>query len=565
MLTLNSEKSLARFISFGAFFTTVFVIWGSVTDPVNTPKLFILGATAFAAGAIAFAVGYRELWRSSRLWIIGSFLFIVFSISAIVSSSSPLEQNIYGTYGRNTGFVTYLALLLISTAATLIRQKSNFNLIIYGLFAAGFTNVAYCLWAIAFGDFIGWNNPYGNILGTLGNPNFIGAFLGILITALAAYVVAPGISWKYRGLALITVAVGLFEIRKSHAVQGLVVSAAGFSIIGFYFIRSKFKSKLILSGYTVAIAVLGFISLLGALQKGPFTSFIYKTSVSLRGEYWQAGWNMASQFPLTGVGMDAYGDWYRRARDAQALILPGPETVTNAAHNIPFDILANGGWPLFITYVFLIVLALIAILKVTLRSKSYDGTFIALAVAWACYQIQSVISISQIGLAVWGWVISGGVIAYEIATRGSGTSEQKSTAGKSAKSKEQILSATTIGGLGLVVGALIVVPPLSADMKWRSALASNDLTQLRIALEPSYLTPTDTNRLLNMISILENSKLPDVAYEYAKKAVEFNPESFDSWRTLYAVTNSTPADKELAMTNMKRLDPKNSNPLNTPK
>ena len=564
MLTLSSEKSLARFIAFGAFLTTVFVIWGSVTDPVNSPKLFILGSFAFAAGAIALVMGSKELWRSSRLWLIGSIVFVIFSISAIVNSASPLEQNIYGTYGRNTGFVAYLALLLISTAATLLRQKSNFNLIVYALFAAGVANVAYCLWAIAFGDFIGWNNPYGNILGTFGNPNFIGAFLGIFITALTAYVLQPGISWLYRGLTLFIVTIGLFEIDKSNAVQGLVVSAAGFSIIGFYLVRSRFKSNLILAGYTVVIAVLGFIALLGALQKGPLTSLIYKTSVSLRGEYWQAGWNMASQSPLTGIGMDSYGDWYRRARDEQALILPGPETVTNAAHNIPFDILAYGGWPLFITYIFLISLAVIAIIKITLRNKAYDGTFIALTVAWACYQIQSVISISQIGLAIWGWVLSGVVIAYEIATRGSSTSAN-TAASKPKRAKEQILSATAIGGLGLVVGALIVVPPLSADMKWRSALASTDLTQLKLALEPSYLTPTDTNRLLNMVSILENSKLPDVAYEYAKKAVEFNPESFDSWRTLYAITNSTPQDKELALTNMKRLDPKNSNPLNTPK
>jgi len=564
MLTLSSEKSLARFIAFGAALTTVLVISGSVTDPVNSPKLFILGSFAFAAGAIAFVMGSKELWRSSRLWLIGSIVFIVFSISAIVNSASPLEQNIYGTYGRNTGFVTYFSLLLIATAATLLRQKSNFNLIIYALFAAGVANVAYCLWAIAFGDFIGWNNPYGNILGTFGNPNFIGAFLGLFITALTAYVVQPGISWIYRGLSLVIVAIGLFEIDKSNAVQGLVVSAAGFSIIGFYLVRSRFKSNLILAGYTFVIAVLGFIALLGALQKGPLTSLIYKTSVSLRGEYWQAGWNMASQSPLTGIGMDSYGDWYRRARDEQALILPGPEIVTNAAHNIPFDILAYGGWPLFISYIFLIALATIAIIKVTLRNKNYDGTFVALAVAWACYQIQSVISISQIGLAIWGWVLTGAVIAYEIATRGSSISAN-STASKPKRTKEQILSATAIGGLGLVVGALIAVPPLSADMKWRSALSTNDLTQLKLALEPSYMTPTDTNRLLNMVSILENSKLPDVAYEYAKKAVEFNPESFDSWRTLYAITNSTPQDKELAMTNMKRLDPKNSNPLNTPK
>ena len=565
MLNLKSEKSLARYISFGAFFTTVFVLWGSVTDPVNTPKLFILGAIAFAAGAIAFAMGAKELWRSSRLWLIGSILFVVFSISAIINSASPFLQNIYGTYGRNTGFITYLSLLLLSTSATLLRQKSSFNLIVYSLFAAGVANVAYCLWALAFGDFIGWSNPYGNILGTFGNPNFIGAFLGIFITALAAYVVQPGISWAYRGLALVIVAIGLFEIDKSNAVQGLVVSAVGFSIIGFYFIRARFKSSLILGGYTIVVAILGFISLMGALQKGPLSGLIYKTSVSLRGEYWQAGWNMASQFPLTGVGMDSYGDWYRRARDDQALILPGPETVTNAAHNIPFDILAYGGWPLFLSYLFLITLAAIAILKVTLRNRNYDGIFIALTVAWACYQIQSIISISQIGLAIWGWVLSGVVIAYEIATRNPDISEKKPLGGKSAKPKEQIMTATTIGTLGLVVGALIAVPPLSGDIKWKSALTKGDLALVQAALTPSYLSPTDTNRLLNAVLVSENSKLPDVAYEYAKKAVEFNPDSFDSWRIFYSVANSTPAEKELALANLKRLDPKNPNPLNTAK
>jgi hypothetical protein len=102
-------------------------------------------------------------------------------------------------------------------------------------------------------------------------------------------------------------------------------------------------------------------------------------------------------------------------------------------------------------------------------------------------------------------------------------------------------------------------------MKWKSAQASSNLEQLKLALEPSYLTPTDTTRLLTAVTILERSKLPDVAYEYAKKAVEFNPESFDSWRIFYVVSNSTPQDKELAVTNMKRLDPKNSKVLDIPK
>ena len=168
-------------------------------------------------------------------------------------------------------------------------------------------------------------------------------------------------------------------------------------------------------------------------------------------------------------------------------------------------------------------------------------------------------------MAIWGWILSGAVIAYEIATRDSNNLEKKSAAGKTAKPKEQIFSATTIGSLGVVIGALIAVPPLSGDMKWKSAITKGDLAAVKAAIEPSYLSPTDSNRLLNMVLIAENSKLPDVAYEYAKKAVEFNPESFDSWRILYSVANSTPQDKELALTNMKRLDPKNTNVLNTAK
>jgi hypothetical protein len=142
---------------------------------------------------------------------------------------------------------------------------------------------------------------------------------------------------------------------------------------------------------------------------------------------------------------------------------------------------------------------------------------------------------------------------------------KKTAGGKNARSKEQILSATAIGGLGLVLGALIAVPPLAGDMKWKSAVTKGDLALVEAALVPTYLSPSDTNRLLNAVLIAENSKLPDIAYKYAKKAVEFNPESFDSWRILYTVTNSTPADKELALANLKRLDPKNSNPLNTAK
>jgi hypothetical protein len=276
---------------------------------------------------------------------------------------------------------------------------------------------------------------------------------------------------------------------------------------------------------------------------------------------------MGSQHPFTGVGFDTYGDWYRRARDLQALILPGPTITTNAAHNVPFDIFAFGGWPLFVSYLCILALSLIAIIKVTFRSRKYDAVFVTLTTAWACYQLQSIISINQIGLAVWGWLFGGALIAYEIATRPKVDESQgvqnkrKSSRVVKKKQSETIVTSTLIAGVGAVIGLLIAVPPYSADSKWRSALASQDLLRIEAALVPGYLTPPNSIKYASAVQLLESSKYYDLALKYARIGVEFNSDNFDAWRVLYLISKSTPEEKALALENMKRLDPKNPNVL----
>lgn len=569
MINQVAERTIARVLGFGSTFVAAVVVTGTVTDPVNVTKLFALGGVGAAAFAVLLTFGLPELWNSSKILILFIVLFLITSINAIINSGGPLVQNIYGVYGRNTAFVTYILLIFIMLSAALLRKEQNFKVLISGLFIAGLINVLYCGWAILFGDFIPWNNPYGNILGTFGNPNFIGAFLGLFAASMVAYSLKAGFSlWVRLSIALVFL-ITVYEIINSNAIQGRVVVAAGLAIVGFYFVRSKFASIAALLSYVVVIGIAGVFALLGALQIGPLTKYIYKTSVSLRGEYWQAGWNMAADHPLTGVGFDTYGDWYRRTRDIQALILPGPETTTNAAHNVPFDVLAFGGWPLFISYLGILALSVVAIVKVTVRNKSYDPIFVALTTAWVCYQLQSIISINQIGLAVWGWLFGGALIAYEIATRPKEKSDMQPAVGKGSskdrntvrKQTETIFSSTLIAGIGAVVGLLIASPPYSADAKWRSAISSQSVEKVEAALVPGYLNPMNSYKYASAVQLLESSKLYDLAYKYAKIAIEFNPDHFDSWRVLYYISNSTAEDKALALENMKRLDPNNPNVL----
>lgn len=569
MINQLAERTIARVLGIGSGFVAILVVTGTVTDPVNVTKLFALGGVAAGAFAVAMAFGFNQLWQNSKLLIAAVVVFLVAGLSAIHNSSAPLVQNIYGAYGRNTAFVTYVLLIFVILSVVVLRSMQSFSILIWGLFIAGLINVIYCGWVILFGDFIPWNNPYGNILGTFGNPNFIGAFLGLFAASLVAYSFKSGLHLGLRLLALAIFLVSVVEIIDSNAIQGRVVVAAGLGIIGFYLVRSKFSSIFAQIAYIGLAGVAGTFALLGALQIGPLTQFIYKTSVSLRGEYWQAGWNMGSDHPLTGVGFDTYGDWYRRARDTQALILPGPNTTTNAAHNVPFDVFAFGGWPLFIPYLGILALSVIAIIKVTARAKKYDPIFVTLTTAWVCYQLQSVISINQIGLAVWGWLFGGALIAYEIATRpavvkdGAGAEPEKGQKSRVVKKKqaETIFSSTLIAGVGAVVGLLIASPPYSADAKWRSALASQSVEQVEQALVSGYLNPMNSFKYTSAVQLLESSELGDLALKYAKIGVEFNPNHFDSWKLLYFISESSAEDKALALENMKRLDPNNPNVL----
>ena len=560
MISAQAEKTIVKLLAFGVPAVSMFLITGSVTDPVNSTKFLLLGGVGTAAWLLIATKIYRGVWRTSSSAVILSALFIVFSLIAVFSSSSPVVQNLYGVYGRNTGFLTYIFLTGIFLAALGVSSKESFRKIYLGLFVTGVANVLYCGWVVFFGDFIGWSNPYGNILGFFGNPNFIGSFLGIWISGTFAYFAFSKIDLWKRLLVFALLLLALYEVQQSRAVQGVVVTAAGIATVLFYYIRSKGKGWFLLGGYSLSVLGLGVLAVLGALQRGPLAEIVYKTSVSLRGAYWNAGVQSGLSNPLTGSGMDAYGDWYRRSRSENAAtVLPGPNTVTNSAHNVVLDMFAYGGFPLRASYLGIMFLGAWAIIKNLRRIKVYDPIFVALSVSWIGYQLQSVISINQIGLVVWGWLITGLLVAYEV--RFAAKDEDQATNADKQRSVKKVatetISSQLVAGIGIVVGLIIAAPPMSADMAWYKATSSGNFLEVEKALTPTYLRPLDSSRLVNAISIMENSQLFDQSLQYALKAVEFNPENFDSWYALYAVKNSTPEQKELALKNLKRLDPYN--------
>jgi hypothetical protein len=558
MLKLAEERFISKILAFGAAFTTIFIISGSVTDPVNVTKFTSLGVASFAALGVLLSSSLRSNFQEFIVVKATLAIYIAAAIGSAIMSDSPLSQNLYGAFGRNNGLITYIFLAIILLATLSLRSRDSFSRIIKSLIFAGLINMVYCLWVITFGDFIGWNNPYGNILGTLGNPNFIGSFLGIFVAAYVGYGLDSSSPKWFKYSVFIVVPITAFEIIQSSAIQGRIVGVTGVGIIGFFYIKSRFN-QIVTSIYVLFGVMGGALALLGALQIGPLTSYIYKTSVSLRGQYWLAGWNTGEANPIFGAGMDAFGNWYRRSRDIRAIELPGVNTVVDASHNVPIDMFAFGGWPLFISYMFLMGLGGRAIIRASLRTKQFDPILAVLTSTWIGYQLQSIISINQIGLAIWGWVLTGAVIAYERSTRQNSISptEERSKLGVKVKTQGQDAKPALFAAAFALIGLLIALPPLASDAQWRGAQLARTVEALEATMKPGYFNPQNSSKYMTNIQALEQSQLFDLAHSYAIQAVKWNPDSFELWKLSYLVKNATQEEREIALMNMKRLDPLN--------
>jgi hypothetical protein len=94
-------------------------------------------------------------------------------------------------------------------------------------------------------------------------------------------------------------------------------------------------------------------------------------------------------------------------------------------------------------------------------------------------------------------------------------------------------------------------------MNLKSVTDPINLQTIDQQLKSSYFRPTNSFQLANAVVAFESRQAYDLAYTYARRAVEFNPNDYQAWRLLLSISKSSEAEKELAFETMKRLDPRN--------
>ena len=395
----------------GAVLITL-LFWTPAKDPFNVVKLWILvlfGSYLLGQLIANFADrSKREIMKNLKVPYLAVGSFVVLALIASLLTDFKYTAFI-GESQRNTGFIAYFFLaVFFLVALTDMSLKYAEKIFIFGIsllvMMTGYGVMQH------FGkDFVKWNNPYNSIISTVGNPDFAGAMLSILLVLSISSLFAT--KWKLPvkigvgALSLLTLVV----IKWSNALQGLTSFAVAIAVFGVIWLWQQRKY---LGIGALALALPAFaVALLGIFQKGPLTHLLYKASISIRGFYWHAGAAMFKAHPWFGVGMDRYGAYFRQFRNRQYPVNYGYDITSTAAHNVIIQIFATCGIFVGITYLSISGLVIYSAIKGMRANQGQARLLIAgVFAAWVAYLMQSIVSIDNIGIAIWGWVLGGAVI-----------------------------------------------------------------------------------------------------------------------------------------------------------
>ena len=548
------ESSLGRIIGWGLIAATLLVTPLSSEDPINPIKMLVVVPVGFMCLGLLLANRKSVSWGNYKIVLGLIAAFVMWQVLVVLVSGGEFNQQLFGSQGRNTGLITYVAFSLIFLGSVIASNAEALKRLVIVVLIVGIASLVYGVIQAIGADPFNWVNPYSPVFGFLGNPNFQSSLLGVLGAIAFAQLFEKGLKIQFKVLIGVYLSMSLYIIRETASQQGFLVLAFGISVVTGIYCAQRSRSLGIAYGL---LSVLGFfVVLFGTLNKGPLAPLLYKDSVTYRGDYWQAGWKMTVDHPIFGVGMDSYGDWYRRSRTLAATLRRGPDTTSNAAHNVYLDISSYGGFPLLIIYMALMVLVFISAFKVLKRSTGFNPVFAGLVGGWVAFQAQSIISINQIGLAMWGWVLSGLIIGYEINTRDvvvEAVVKKGRFAGKPAQSSAGSVVALFIS---LVLGVLAGMPPYVASAKFKSALETSNPT---VVQQAAYIWPVDSSRMIQVAMALNDNKLDAQGLVVALDATKKFPDNYFVWATLDLMKAATAEQKAEALAQMKRLDPLNPN------
>ena len=141
-------------------------------DALNVSKFAVLCITGLSV--ISLLLTSEEFVRDYRFRSITTTVLAFLSLGfvSVIATHTNFFQQIFGAAGRNTGFITYVALAAFMLGTAYVSDKTFLERIAKYLFCTGVISLAYGLIQVFNFDPLNWTNSFSPVIGFLGNPNF---------------------------------------------------------------------------------------------------------------------------------------------------------------------------------------------------------------------------------------------------------------------------------------------------------------------------------------------------------------------------------------------------------
>ena len=535
-----AKDSNYQVLCWGALAITLALTPWMNSDSLIIPKVIILFSLAlYLLPQLFFLKYYLVFNRITKLFVSVLFLIVAQMILVMWNSQAPFEQQFFGRTGRGLGLITEISLLILVLTASISAKSENIKTLMFTLtLSCTITSVYSVLQRFGL-DIFEWVSRTNGIIGTLGNPNFQSSFAAMCLIPSLIYV------FNRRSFAygVISLAALITLIYFSQSTQGYVLTVI--VILIFLIVRTYYSYRVIFFSLILMTFFTGLVIIAGMTNRGLLAKYLYKSSVQSRGDFYETTLSIANSNPLFGVGLDSLGDHYLMYRSES--VAKGINEFTDSAHNYFLNYASTGGYPLAILNLMIVLLVLYNFLILFRRSKVYEPNLTAFFCIWICFQLQALISPSNIPLLVWNAIISGTIIG--LVNRGSASTT------KSVNQYQYKLGLTRpFSYLLLIIGLTIVYPYFNVD---RMQIQANKTGDALLALKSAKSYPESTVRYSRIGQALIDSNLAVQSLDLARSAVAFNPNAPSAWAMLLLNNSATYDERVRAREEVLRLDPFN--------
>ncbi|HPI04008.1 MAG TPA: O-antigen ligase family protein, partial [Candidatus Goldiibacteriota bacterium] len=337
-------------------------------DQFELPKLTLLRvltslmfgvwlAKIFAKGTVEFKLMPLDI--PVLLWALMNIITTFTSFSPHLSFRGEYEN-----FAGSLSNLNYAALYFIGSR--FIKTRKHVLYAAYALCLSGLFITAYALMQFAGYDFIKWSDASvikGRYFASMGNPNFLGAFIIMAIPLTVSFFIQAAKAGKKGYMALLALLfvgeyIALFGTQSRGPFLGFVFSMLVFIIYG---IKVFMKSSAVNGGLIKAVsshkiwfmavsAVLVIAVILSLTVGKDATNRIASSIADIPGSLkqsrlhiWEPAIKMIKDRPLLGYGVDTFKSVFPAYEGAEFAQIDGANVSSRTAHNEPLNIAATMG------------------------------------------------------------------------------------------------------------------------------------------------------------------------------------------------------------------------------